>query len=97
MEKDETVESIINLTFAGDTKEYYVVGTAQTTADDPNVHKGRLLVFSVSSTRHVNLDAALDIFGAPWALKPFNGRLVAGINGKVRFIPIFMIVSIGLD
>jgi hypothetical protein len=25
----------------------------------------------------------LNLFGAPYALKPFNGKIVAGVNGKV--------------
>lgn len=83
LDGDETVESIVTLTFEGDANEYYVVGTARPTAEDPNIHKGRILVFSVLPTRHLRLVTQIDIIGAPYALKPFNGRLVAGINGKV--------------
>ncbi|KAH8557053.1 CPSF A subunit region-domain-containing protein [Umbelopsis sp. PMI_123] len=84
LDNDETIESVISLSFEADSNEYYVVGTARPTPEDSNVHKGRLLVFSVLPTRHLKLVTELEILGAPWVLREFNGKLVAGINGKVE-------------
>jgi hypothetical protein len=80
---DEAIESVISLTFEADSNEYYVVGTARPTPEDSNVHRGRLRVFTVLPTRHLKLVTELDVLGAPFVLREFNGKLIAGINGKV--------------
>lgn len=83
VDQDETIESVISLTFESDSNEYYVVGTARPTPEDSNVHRGRLRVFTVLPTRHLKLVTELDVLGAPYVLREFNGKLIAGINGKV--------------
>lgn len=48
---------------------------------------GRLLVFSVDgegAERKVNLVAEEETRGSVYVLNGFNGKLLAGINGKVR-------------
>lgn len=50
---------------------------------------GRILVFSVEgqgAERKVNLVAEEETRGAVYVLNGFNGKLLAGINSKVRFI-----------
>lgn len=68
---------------------------------EPSV--GRLLVFSVEgqgTERKINLVAEEETRGSVYVLNGFNGKLLAGINSKVRHMPcngqslIFAVASI---
>lgn len=59
---------------------------------------GRILVFSVEgqgAERKVNLVAEDETRGAVYVLNGFNGKLLAGINSKVRFILLGVLVACG--
>uniref|UniRef100_A0A7S2S558 DNA damage-binding protein 1 n=1 Tax=Mucochytrium quahogii TaxID=96639 RepID=A0A7S2S558_9STRA len=89
--------------------EYIVVGTAYAIEGEQEPNKGRILVFKVddkeesNSTpaasgsapgRRLNMVAEKQTRGAVYCLNSFNGKLLAGINSKVK---LFSFVDKGTD
>lgn len=61
----------------------YIVGTAFADPAEDEVHKGRIMVFEVSSNKTLRLLAQTEVQGAVYALAPLDGHFAAGINNKV--------------
>jgi DNA damage-binding protein 1 len=81
LERYELASSLGCVALGG--KTYFVVGTgfAFPSEDEPN--RGRILLFSVTSSRRMQLEYSLDINGCAYAVEGVHGKLVAAINSKV--------------
>lgn len=67
----------------------FYFGTENCCEQEPEPAAGRLLVFSVEgegAERKVNLVAEAETRGGVYVLNGFNGKLLAGINSKVRLV-----------
>ncbi|KAG5189499.1 hypothetical protein JKP88DRAFT_353064 [Tribonema minus] len=73
--------------FSGVEKALIIVGTAYVRADEYEPSAGRLLAFGVEgdgAERTVTLLAEAKTDGAVYALEPFQGALLAGVNSAVQ-------------
>jgi len=82
LEPTEYGSSIVSLVFAGDDREYIIVGTAYVDNDQQEPNKGRVIIFSVIDEQ-LSLVSAIEVTGAVYCMSEFNGRIVCGINGRV--------------
>lgn len=64
-------------------KHYFVVGTALALPNEDEPTKGRILVFSVVENK-LRLEAETGVRGAVYSINDFNGKILAGVNSKVR-------------
>lgn len=83
LEPYENVESLTALKFADDVRAYYIVGTGFALPNELEPSKGRILIFKISQDQKLILVTQVDINGTVWCLKPFNGKLLAGISSSV--------------
>ncbi|EFC49032.1 damage-specific DNA binding protein 1 [Naegleria gruberi] len=82
LEGNELGQSIISCKFTDDDNEYFIVGTAITEGDEEEPSKGRILVLQVQDDKLV-LKAEKDVKGAVMVLHSFNGKLLAGVSGRL--------------
>ena len=92
----EVACSLTSLTFAGDPTPYFAVGTAVTLPDEAEPTRGRILILQAAAaeeggaaggsgagSRRLEAVAAREVKGAVYALVPFRGGLLAGVNARV--------------
>ncbi|KAG2392717.1 hypothetical protein C9374_011442 [Naegleria lovaniensis] len=82
LDNNELGQSIISCTFADDDNEYFVVGTTINEADEEEPSKGRIIVLQAQDDKLV-VRAEKDVKGAVMCLHSFNGKLLAGVTGRL--------------
>lgn len=86
MPMEQTV-SVLSARLGDGADEYFVVGTAIVTEDEPEAKQGRLIVFKWSQEANLQQVAELTIRGCPYSLCEFeNNKFLAGINASVNLI-----------
>ncbi|KAF9971393.1 DNA damage-binding protein 1a [Actinomortierella ambigua] len=83
LDKFEMPLSITSVTFTGDGANYLAVGTAISEPEEEEPSKGRILVFDMSESNQLKLVAEVKVNGGVFAIRDFNGKLLACINGSV--------------
>ena len=89
LNEDELVESVIRADLrepSGDIVERFVVGTAYMDDEQDDSMPGRIIVFSVTSERKLQVVAEQTVRGACRVLGTVDGRIIAGLVKVVRFI-----------
>jgi len=81
--QSEYVTSIMSCKLADDPTPYYIVGTGFIHPEESEPKTGRLIVFSWSDGKLLQV-AEKEIKGAAYTLLPFNGKLLSSINSTVR-------------
>lgn len=64
-------------------RELYAVGSAFVNSTDTEPNRGKIRLFSVDDGKLV-LVSEIDTKGAVYAIKAFQGQLLAGINSRVH-------------
>lgn len=83
----ETAMSILSTKLGGSEDEYFVVGTAFVSDDEPEPKQGRLIVFKWSDkTSNLEQVAELSLKGCPYSLCEFDGKFLAGVNASVNLV-----------
>lgn len=83
----EQAVSILSARLGEENEEYFVVGTAFVTPDEPEAKQGRVIVFKWSQESSLQQVAELSIKGCPYCLCEFeNNKFLAGINASVNLI-----------
>ena len=83
LEEHELVSSLMSCSFAGDSREYYVVGTGFAYEQEDEPSRGRILVLRVEADA-LELVSEKEVRGAVYNLNAFKGKLLAGINSKLE-------------
>jgi DNA damage-binding protein 1 len=82
----EIVESMTIATFKEyPNQEYLFVGTTIENIEDPDSSSGRILIFDVKETTHIELIKAIELPGVIYTLKSFQNSVVATANGSVSY------------
>jgi len=83
LEHFENVSSVLSTQFQEGKEHYYVVGTAYALPNELEPMKGRIIVYRVNE-RKLQVVTELEVRGAVYSLEALSGKLLAGINSKVR-------------
>jgi len=83
LDESEMGYSMETCTFNSESQEYYVIGTAILSTDDPEPREGRILIFSAEN-KQLSLVCQTSINGCALCLNPFNGKLLAGVNNQIQ-------------
>ncbi|KAL2914374.1 hypothetical protein HK105_206146 [Polyrhizophydium stewartii] len=79
----ETALSIMVATLAGDANPHMIVGTGFAFPQEDEPTRGRILVFTITSTRGLRLVHEYETRGGAYSLASVHGRLLAGVNSKI--------------
>jgi len=66
--------------------QFFAVGTAYVIPEEPEPTRGRILIFRADMDRKVALVAEKETRGPVYVLHDFQGKLLAGIGGKVMLL-----------
>lgn len=82
----EQAVSILSTKLGDSDEEYYIVGTAFVSLDEPEPKQGRLIVYKWAQESNLQQVAELVIKGCPYTLCEFDGKFLAAVNSSVNLV-----------
>lgn len=82
----ETAMSILSTRLGETDEEYFIVGTAFVSDDEPEPKQGRLIVYRWTQDSNLQQVAELSLKGCPYSLCEFDGKFLAGVNATVNLV-----------
>ena len=89
MDENELPNTICSLTFENDPSAYFAIGTGYDVSEQSAPTRGRILIMQANEQKQLRLVAEIELMGAVYTLKAFQGMLVAGVNSRVRLLRTF--------